>query len=106
MEVRSRGAGSSSGSHRLRTLVQVLPIRAGKGAALQFIRECVFPTPKERCLVAGDSGNDASMFLYDGGFRGVMVGNAKAELLAVQNPAIHVVTTARCRPTDPRWLGH
>ena len=44
------------------------------------------------CIVAGDSGNDVSMFEGEV-VRGVMVANAKSELLAVRRDS-HFVATA------------
>ena len=38
-------------------------------------------------IVAGDSGNDATMF--DEGFRGIIVANAKPELQALRGPRIY-----------------
>lgn len=54
----------------------------GKGRALDYVRARV-GAAADRVLVAGDSGNDAPMFdsAARGGVRGVVVGNAKAELV-------------------------
>jgi mannosylfructose-6-phosphate phosphatase len=66
--------------------LDILPARTHKGAAAGFLvdhwmidRRCV--------IVAGDSGNDATMFHE--GFRGIIVGNAKPELRAVSGPRIY-----------------
>lgn len=66
--------------------LDILPARTHKGAAAGFLaqhwmidRRCV--------IVAGDSGNDATMFHE--GFRGIVVGNAKPELRALAGPRIY-----------------
>ena len=57
--------------------LDVLPIRASKGMALRYF--CLmWGIPPERCLVAGDSGNDAEMLT--GRTLGVVVGNHDPEL--------------------------
>ncbi len=57
--------------------LDVLPIRASKGAALRYF--CLqWGIPPERCLVAGDSGNDVEMLT--GRTLGVVVGNHDPEL--------------------------
>jgi len=57
--------------------LDVLPIRASKGAALRYF--CLqWGIPPERCLVAGDSGNDVEMLT--GKTLGVVVGNHDPEL--------------------------
>lgn len=62
-------------SHR--RFLDVLPRRAGKGAAVRYLaRRWGFPL--ERVLVAGDSGNDAAMLLLDS--PAVVVGNHDPEL--------------------------
>jgi len=62
-------------SHR--AYLDVLPIRASKGAALRYF--CLqWGIPPERCLVAGDSGNDVEMLT--GRTLGVVVGNHDPEL--------------------------
>jgi hydroxymethylpyrimidine pyrophosphatase-like HAD family hydrolase len=38
-------------------------------------------------VVAGDTGNDASMFVD--GFRGIVVGNAQPELKALRSPQVY-----------------
>ena len=66
--------------------LDVLPIRTHKGSAASFLAD--YWRIDRRCVVvAGDSGNDATMF-YEG-FRGVVVGNAKPELLAVAGPRVY-----------------
>ena len=59
----------------------MIPYLAGKGRALQFALERLgFDEGLKRSvLVAGDSGNDVSMF--ECGHRGIVVRNATAELV-------------------------
>jgi sucrose-6F-phosphate phosphohydrolase len=58
--------------------LDILPAASGKGKAIRFLVEHV-GLDSERVVVAGDTGNDASMFLeFD---KGVVVANAKPELL-------------------------
>jgi len=62
-------------SHR--AYLDVLPIRASKGMALRYF--CLhWGLPPERCLVAGDSGNDEEMLT--GRTLGVVVGNHDSDL--------------------------
>jgi sucrose-phosphate synthase len=57
--------------------LDVLPIRASKGMALRYFAT-KWGIPLERCLVAGDSGNDEEMLT--GNTLGVVVGNHDPEL--------------------------
>jgi sucrose-6F-phosphate phosphohydrolase len=57
--------------------LDVLPEGVNKGAAASFLAERWGFGP-DQVMVAGDSGNDASMF--DRGFRGIVVANALPEL--------------------------
>jgi sucrose-6F-phosphate phosphohydrolase len=58
--------------------LDILPAASGKGKAIRFLVEHVGLDP-ERVVVAGDTGNDASMFIeFD---KGVVVANAQPELL-------------------------
>ena len=58
--------------------LDILPAASGKGKAIRFLVEHVGLDPG-RVVVAGDTGNDASMFLeFD---RGVVVANAQPELV-------------------------
>ena len=57
--------------------LDLLPIRASKGAALRYFA-LQWGIPLERCLVAGDSGNDEDMLA--GNARAVVVGNHDPEL--------------------------
>ncbi len=62
-------------SHR--AYLDVLPIRASKGMALRYLAT-KWGIPLERCLVAGDSGNDEEMLR--GNTLAVVVGNYDPEL--------------------------
>ncbi len=63
-----------------RYFLDIVPAQAGKGHALAWL--CRFlRIPLERVLVAGDTGNDTSMFLLPG-VRGIVVENALPELRA------------------------
>ncbi len=63
-----------------------LPRKADKGAAAEFLAD-MWGIEKEKVLVCGDSGNDA--MLFNRGFNGVVVGNAKPELAALEAPNIY-----------------
>jgi sucrose-6F-phosphate phosphohydrolase len=58
--------------------LDILPQNGGKGAALQYLRE-KWTIAADKTVVCGDSGNDISLF--QGEERGIIVGNAKSELL-------------------------
>jgi sucrose-6F-phosphate phosphohydrolase len=58
--------------------LDVLPSRATKGNALLWLCERL-GIPLEQVLVAGDTGNDSSMFLLPG-VKGIVVENAQPEL--------------------------
>lgn len=63
-------------------LIDVLPRRAGKAAAIHFEARRLGLTP-DACTVAGDSGNDLDMLL---GFRRAIIpANALAELASVRH---------------------
>jgi sucrose-6F-phosphate phosphohydrolase len=58
--------------------LDILPAASGKGKAIRFLVEHLGLDP-ERVVVAGDTGNDASMFVeFD---KGVVVANAQPELV-------------------------
>ena len=59
--------------------LDILPMHANKGNALTWLCERL-EIPLEQVVVAGDTGNDASMFLLPG-VRGIAVENAEPELL-------------------------
>lgn len=58
-------------------IVDIIPQRAGKGEALNYVRDLCGVDRKD-VFVCGDSGNDLSMFSQ--GFKGILVGNARDEL--------------------------
>lgn len=62
----------SSGVH-----LDIIPAQAGKGNAIHFLLAHL-QRPADRLVVAGDSGNDLTMFSNDA--RGIIVSNAQAEL--------------------------
>ncbi len=66
--------------------LDVIPQSAGKGAVIQFLHQWL-DIPANHVVVAGDSGNDVDMFLAP--FRGVVVGNADADLKARQADHIY-----------------
>ncbi len=57
--------------------LDILPAKAGKGNAIQFLIEHLALGP-DRTVVSGDSGNDSDMFRES--FHGIAVGNARPEL--------------------------
>ncbi|MGH8245066.1 MAG: HAD-IIB family hydrolase, partial [Gammaproteobacteria bacterium] len=59
--------------------LDVLPANTSKGGALEWLCRHL-GVPLEKVLVAGDSGNDASMFLLPG-VQGIVVENAQPELI-------------------------
>lgn len=63
-----------------RYFLDVVPARAGKGRALSWLCERL-KIPLAKVLVAGDTGNDISMFALTG-VKGIVVQNALPELLA------------------------
>lgn len=66
--------------------LDVLPAGANKGTAVEFLAQ-LWDLPRTRVLVAGDSGNDLSMFVQ--GFRGIVVANAQAELGELVGPNVY-----------------
>jgi sucrose-6F-phosphate phosphohydrolase len=61
--------------------LDIVPARAGKGSALNWLCQRL-GVPLEHVLVAGDTGNDGSMFLLPN-VRGIVVANALPELFTV-----------------------
>ncbi|MFO7848735.1 MAG: HAD-IIB family hydrolase [Spirochaetia bacterium] len=61
--------------------LDIIPAAAGKGKAIHFLITLLELEP-EKIIVAGDSGNDRSMF--DEFERGIVVANAKPELLKMR----------------------
>jgi sucrose-6-phosphatase len=59
--------------------LEILPEYANKGNSLEWLMEQL-DIPPEEVIVAGDSGNDSSMFLIEG-VRGIIVENTQPELL-------------------------
>lgn len=66
--------------------LDVLPMGVSKGTAIEFLAQS-WQIPKTHVLVAGDSGNDLSMFQQ--GYRGVVVANAQMELADASGPHIY-----------------
>ncbi len=69
--------------------LDIVPISSDKGQAMQFLRE-KWNFVSERTVACGDSGNDIALFTA-GKERGIIVGNARPELLTWHNdnPAEH-----------------
>lgn len=76
--------------------LDVLPRRADKGLAVQFLR-AKWAIASARTVVCGDSGNDIALFSV-GEERGIVVGNAQPELLDWHdaNPAPHRYLAKAC----------
>ena len=66
--------------------LDVLPPGVNKGSALVFLAS-KWRLRRNRVIVAGDTGNDASMFRA--GFRGIVVNNAQPELAALHGADIY-----------------
>ncbi|GAB4820554.1 hypothetical protein N2152v2_007600 [Parachlorella kessleri] len=58
--------------------VDCVAARAGKLAALEYVRT-LYGVPRERCVAAGDSGND--ILMLGGANPAIVVGNAQPELV-------------------------
>lgn len=70
--------------------LDVLPARASKGKAVRYVATKL-GIPLERCLVAGDSGNDEEMLC--GGALAAVVGNYSEELATLRGrPKIYFAT--------------
>ncbi|MCB9105758.1 MAG: HAD hydrolase family protein [Anaerolineales bacterium] len=65
--------------------LDIVPTEAGKGNAIKFIVD-YFDLTSRTVIIAGDSGNDRTMF--DEFPKGIVVGNAQPELkrLKEENP--------------------
>lgn len=72
--------------------LDVLPKDADKGGALRWLCEQI-NVPLDQVLVAGDTGNDSSMFLVPG-VRGIVVENAQPEL---HEAVVHLPTFSATR---------
>jgi len=66
--------------------LDVLPPGVSKGSAVVFLASD-WGVDRDQVIVAGDTGNDAAMFLS--GFRGIVVGNAQPELKAFRSANIY-----------------
>jgi sucrose-6-phosphatase len=82
--------------------LDILPQAANKGKALAFV-QTQFEMGPEKTIACGDSGNDIALF---GENRGIIVGNAQAELLDWhrQNPAPQRYK-AKAHYADGIWEG-
>lgn len=78
--------------------LDILPVNADKGAALAWLCERVDVAPHE-VIVAGDSGNDRSMFLMEG-VRGIIPANGMAELTSLAREREAAIFRARARTAD------
>lgn len=58
--------------------MDIVPVRANKGNALNYVREKLGFSPDET-IACGDSGNDIALFTQN--TMGIIVGNARSELL-------------------------
>lgn len=66
--------------------LDVLPAGVNKGTAVEFLAQ-KWRIGRPRVIVAGDSGNDLSMFVQ--GFRGIVVANAQSEMSDLEGPNIY-----------------
>ena len=66
--------------------LDILPAGVNKGSASKQLA-AHWDIPPDRVAVAGDTGNDESMFLQ--GFRGIVVNNAQEELKALNSPDVY-----------------
>ncbi|WP_067727478.1 HAD-IIB family hydrolase [Oceanobacillus damuensis] len=73
--------------------IDVLPINSGKGEALKYIA-AKYTDEHTSILVAGDSGNDLEMLTL--GYPSVIVGNAKEELLDIEEHPMLFRATETC----------
>lgn len=81
LELRLRRAGVvATVIYSCRYFLDVVPLAGGKGPALTWLCDRL-GIALDQVLVAGDTGNDASMFALPG-VRGIVVENALPELLA------------------------
>lgn len=76
--------------------LDILPRHADKGEAMTFMRQSL-DMPATQTVVCGDSGNDRALFSA-GEERGIIVGNAKPELLEwhYANPSPHRYLAQAC----------
>jgi sucrose-6F-phosphate phosphohydrolase len=67
--------------------LDVLPRGIDKGSAAKFLAEYL-DYESDEVIVCGNSANDLAMFQH--GFRGVVVGNAHPELIALRDDTVYV----------------
>lgn len=87
--------------------LDILPRHGDKGLAVQYLRS-LWEIDAMQTVVCGDSGNDISLFSYNEE-RGIIVGNAKSELLQWHNdnPAnYHYLAQAFCAGGILEGLNH
>ncbi|MEX2044112.1 MAG: HAD-IIB family hydrolase [Opitutus sp.] len=94
LEARIRAASlEASVIYSCRYFLDVIPARAGKGRALEWLCRRL-GIPMEQALVAGDTANDTGMFMVPG-VRGIVVQNALPELhAAVMRQRVFVAQSA------------
>ena len=74
--------------------LDIVPTKANKGNAIQWLCNRL-GIPPDQIAVAGDSGNDASMFLLEG-VSGVIVANAEKALLEATESANPTLASRSC----------
>lgn len=87
--------------------LDILPRHGDKGLAVQYLRQ-EWDIAANNAVVCGDSGNDIALF-SQGEERGIIVGNAKSELLQwhKDNPAdYHYLAQAFCAGGILEGLNH
>ena len=65
--------------------LDVLPAGVNKGSAAAYLASH-WSMSEDQVMVSGDTGNDLAMF--ETGFRGIVVGNARSELKRLDGPSI------------------
>lgn len=84
--------------------LDILPMAANKGNAIKWL--CArLGVGHDEVVVAGDSGNDSSMFLV-GGVRGIVPGNASPELVAAIGSAAVFRAVGQCAAGTLEGLRH
>lgn len=84
--------------------LDILPTRANKGNALKWLAAWK-NIPHQRIAVAGDSGNDSSMFLVDEVY-GVVVSNAEEALVDAVSSGNTFLATQPCARGVVEGLGN
>lgn len=74
------------------TNLDIIPAQAGKGNVIKYLHQWL-KIRADRVAVAGDSGNDLEMFVPP--YRGIVVGNADADLKAKTGHHIYHAKAAR-----------